>query len=632
MQAVVAVAAAFALIGVGAAAAKPATSGHMADGGWGPGVEAVVPANAAAVRDDVVIESVSCPSVGNCTAVGDYTDNSRIQQGLLLTETAGSWGVGVEAVLPANARNTPAVLNGAFIRSVSCASAGNCSAVGTYYDAAGNQEGVLLTETAGSWAAGVEAVLPANAATSVQLVQWGSVSCASAGNCTAVGMYTAAGSTTAFRGLMVNETDGNWSAGIEAVTPVPDASAWLNSVSCASAGNCTAVGGDFYGGELGRGLLVTETDGSWAPGTEATLPGDGTGGAELTSVSCASAGNCTAVGSYNGEIVSVGRDRSEERAKGLVLTETAGTWGTGVELVMPADADGSDPLDPLDPLRVSCSSAGNCSAVGSYYVGTFEEHGVLLTETAGSWADGVEALPVAGAANNAVSCTSPGNCAAGVIGGLVTETANKWGAAVAPPLPANGVAGTYVYSVSCPPTGACVAVGSYYDGSSRQGGLLIGGSPPSVMLTVATSGTGSGAVASAPAGIDCGSTCSTSVDAGSTVTLIALPAAGSRFSGWSDHGCPGVGSCQVNTGLSEQTVTATFDLLLKCTVPELKGKLLRTAERAIRIRHCAVGTITRATSRTIKTGRVISQKPEAGRRLQPGGSVSLVVSSGKRKG
>src|SRR5437660_10955320 len=72
---------------------------------------------------------------------------------------AASWGPGVEASLPANAGSDPHV----FLYSASCASAGNCGAVGGYNDGAGNVHGLLLTETAGTWAAGVEASLPANA-------------------------------------------------------------------------------------------------------------------------------------------------------------------------------------------------------------------------------------------------------------------------------------------------------------------------------------------------------------------------------------------------------------------------------------------------------------------------------------
>ena len=47
--------------------------------------------------------SVSCASAGNCTAVGDYDASSDREQGLLLTETSGRWATGVEASLPANA-------------------------------------------------------------------------------------------------------------------------------------------------------------------------------------------------------------------------------------------------------------------------------------------------------------------------------------------------------------------------------------------------------------------------------------------------------------------------------------------------------------------------------------------------
>ena len=79
-------------------------------------------------------------------------------------------------------------------------------------------------------------------------------------------------------------------------------------------------------------------------------------------------------------------------------------------------------------------------------------------------------------------------------------------------------------------------------------------------LTISMSGTGSGSVTSSPAGIDCGSTCSASFDAGSVVTLTAAPAAGSAFTGWSGGGCSGTGACQLSLG-SDTTVTATFTRL-----------------------------------------------------------------------
>jgi hypothetical protein len=612
----------------------------VAGGSWGPGVEAALPANAAPTNDDATVGSVSCASAGNCSGVGWYTDSSGSREGLLLTETAGIWAIGVEAVLPANANTTASPGNqGTYLRSVSCASAGNCSAIGTYVDSSGNQQGLLLTETAGTWSAGVEAALPADAASSNQFVQWGNLSCASAGNCTAVGLYNPVGRP--FQGLLLTETGGTWSAGVEAVPPVPDSDAWLNSVSCVSAGNCIAVGAYSDSSYISHGLLLTETGGSWAPGVEAAQPADGANyGAEVDSVSCASAGNCTAVGLYDISYLG-GPFDTEIRGKGLLLTETAGSWATGVEAALPANADSPDPVSATYPPAVSCPSTGNCSVAGSYYdTSSGGLQGLLLNETAGGWASGVEALPpnapVAGVPNpggiDAVSCASPGNCGALDTGGiLLTETAGSWATGLEPNLPANATPrSSYLYSVSCPSIGDCNAVGSYADGAGNDGGLLIGGSGASVTLDISKSGTGSGSVSSAPTGIDCGSTCSASFAAGTALTLTATASPGSRFSGWSGGGCSGTGSCEPNTAISEQTVTATFKLLPNCVVPRVKGKALKSAEHAVRAHDCGLGKIEHAASRTVKKGRVISQRPKPGRRLQNGARVNLVVSKGRR--
>ena len=79
----------------------------------------------------------------------------------------------------------------------------------------------------------------------------------------------------------------------------------------------------------------------------------------------------------------------------------------------------------------------------------------------------------------------------------------------------------------------------------------------SYTLTVSKAGTGAGTVTSAPAGIDCGSDCSESYPANTTVTLTATPAAGSSFTGWSGA-CAGTGSCRVAM-TAARSVTATFN-------------------------------------------------------------------------
>jgi uncharacterized protein (DUF2141 family) len=80
---------------------------------------------------------------------------------------------------------------------------------------------------------------------------------------------------------------------------------------------------------------------------------------------------------------------------------------------------------------------------------------------------------------------------------------------------------------------------------------------PTFTVMVAKNGTGTGTVASTPAGINCGGDCNERFPGGATVTLTATPSAGSLFTGWSGGGCSGTGSCAVST---TATVTATFNL------------------------------------------------------------------------
>ena len=101
-------------------------------------------------------------------------------------------------------------------------------------------------------------------------------------------------------------------------------------------------------------------------------------------------------------------------------------------------------------------------------------------------------------------------------------------------------------------------VGANGDTISRTvtGATTTAATPPaSATLTVTR--TGSGSVSSAPAGIQCGSTCSETVTAGASVALTAVPANGSLFSGWSGGGCSGTGTCTLTVN-SNTTVAATF--------------------------------------------------------------------------
>lgn len=84
-----------------------------------------------------------------------------------------------------------------------------------------------------------------------------------------------------------------------------------------------------------------------------------------------------------------------------------------------------------------------------------------------------------------------------------------------------------------------------------------GGGEPVAQYALQIQVSGNGSVRSQPTGIDCGSTCSSHFDAGSSVTLTATPGAGQVFSGWSGACNGSAASCTLTLTATANT-TATF--------------------------------------------------------------------------
>jgi hypothetical protein len=157
-----------------------------------------------------------------------------------------------------------------------------------------------------------------------------SVSCSSPGQCAAGGFYRNHG----IQGFVAVEKKGRWGKAVE----VPGLGvvnkgrqAKVLSVSCASPGHCVA--GGYYGNHgsnpyvvtSGRGFVVSEQNGRWGkavqmPGLAALNQG---GNAEVSSVSCAPLGGCSAVGFYTDG----GRHQ-----QGFVAVKRNGVWGKAVEV------------------------------------------------------------------------------------------------------------------------------------------------------------------------------------------------------------------------------------------------------------------------------------------------------------
>ncbi len=421
------------------------------------------------------VNSVSCGSAGNCVAGGSYANGFGGVQGFVARERNGVWGqaAGVPGLGALN------VGGSAQVSSVSCPSPGNCAA-GGFYLAVGapffEVEGFVVSERRGVWGRAIE--VPGLGALNNGLdAQLTSVSCASAGNCAAGGTYSVLTDTVrAPMVFVVSERNGVWGRAIEVPGQgAPDAGAVgrVVSVSCPSAGSCAAGG---YSAGLG-GFVVTERDGVWGQATGiaglAALNGDGD--AQIVSVSCGSAGNCAAGGSY--------LDNSGH-LQGFVVSERNGVWGqaTGIPGLGALSRVGNAQVN-----SVSCGPAGSCAA-GGFYPGRHGiSQGFVVSERNGVWGQAIEVPGLAAlnthgqAAVVSVSCGSAGNCAAGGSyeyerrAFVVSERNGAWGqAARVPGLTAlNTGRNDQVVSVSCGSPGSCAAGGFYTDRFGDEQGFVV---------------------------------------------------------------------------------------------------------------------------------------------------------------
>jgi hypothetical protein len=410
----------FVLAGAGQAGAGtrvPAGSRAAVVGGTWHGAQKVPGVATLNTGGEAQVQSVSCASAGNCGAGGYYTGRSGHHQVFVVSEVHGTWRTAKEA--PGTATLNKG--GNANISAVSCGSAGNCGAGGYYTDGSGGTQAFVVSEVNGTWHTAVE--VPGTAA----LNQHGnaavsSVSCTSAGNCSAGGSYK--DGSWHYQAFVVSEVNGTWRKAIE----VPGTAALnvhggagVTSVSCASAGNCSA-GGDYIGGSSWGSLpfVVSQVRGTWRKAIE--VPGTvalNKGGMWIVSVSCASAGNCSTGGTYND-----GESAGVATRQVFVVSQVNGTWHTAREVPGTAALNTGGGADMYS---VSCASAGNCSAVGSYF--TSYSHAFVVNEVNSTWHTAIQ-VPGTATLNQgdyafaqSVSCASAGNCSAG--GGYTDSSGHR---------------------------------------------------------------------------------------------------------------------------------------------------------------------------------------------------------------
>jgi hypothetical protein len=355
----------------------------------------------------------------------------------------GTWGVARPVLgLPTSGQGVQ-FPQGA-MAGLSCASPGNCSAIGTTTDAASaTAHPFVVSQVDGAW--GPATVMPGVTGTA------GQISCGAPGDCAA-----SVGDSDG-NAYLVEEVNGTWGTARKVALST---AGLITGISCAPAGNCAAVGG-----ALGVPFVVDEVNGTWgAPRQELGLDSISSPapvGANLNSVSCVAPGDCTAGGSFRADAT---------HRVAFLISETSGTWGAA--RLVPG-------LDALDLARqsqvssVSCAGPADCAAVGTYTASTGKSHAFAVDEADGTWGTAHEVDPASGTGprlfSQALSCGSPGNCAVagtyldGSTSRLTAFVANEAGGTWQAPaslgnLPPIESWGT---TASCPATGDCT-VGGFY--------------------------------------------------------------------------------------------------------------------------------------------------------------------------
>lgn len=314
------------------------------------------------------------------------------------------------------------------------------------------------------------------------------LACPSSGDCVAGGSY-AAGTNQA--GLLLNEVGGVWRAPTVA-TPPSDASTNLSGgvsiygVACGAVGNCSAVGTYYDKSGNVQSFVKSEVAGRWLASAKIVLPSNAlqTHQSSLVhSIACKAAGMCSAVGTYEVNA------NPTANIEGFVVDEVNGRWLSAREVTLPAGVRGN-PNVTLN--QVACSSAGNCSAVGSYIDANNITHAIVVNELNRTWRPALtvaltgNASTYSGATLSEVACSTNGFCDAvgtyntstGVQGMAVSESHGVWRRAVQLQLPSNAAVNPHVMffgfqGVACPSPGNCVSGGQYIDSSGRYQGFLV---------------------------------------------------------------------------------------------------------------------------------------------------------------
>ncbi len=337
-----------------------------------------------AVATEGWLDGVSCPSVSACTAVGGAGNYSGSHRHTLVEH----WN-GVVWTIQASPNRVGA--SESELLSVSCPAVNWCVAVGSTDTSSVLAPGQLLAER---WSGGRWSILRTPRPVAASGGFLASVSCVSRTSCAAVGAAQV-GAGAAAHYVMVAE---RWNGASWTIQRTPNRAGAnfneLQSVSCATANRCTAVG-ETGGGAVGEGALAERWNGTrWSiePSAAAGAVSD------LTGVSCPESTACVAVG--------LGTDDA-------ALTER---WNGTSWTVEPAPHEPSGAVNAA-PSAISCTTARVCTGIGMLETNKGLEGALAERWNGARWT--IQNVPqgIGGSNLRAVACPSESLCVAvGAVG------------------------------------------------------------------------------------------------------------------------------------------------------------------------------------------------------------------------
>jgi hypothetical protein len=374
-----------------------------------------------------VLDAVTCASAFDCVAVGSASPSVNSQVPLVEHWNGSTWKI--EKAPTRRPGFTESQLSG-----VSCTSATRCFAVGSSF----NPSPLKFVTLAEVWNGSRWTIQATPNATSRGSLN--GVSCLSRNDCLAVG-----------DGFGARWNGKKWSL---VKLGVPGGPANLTSISC-RAGVCYADGGFFQDAVL-QGVIEFWNGSRWRV-QNATI-NTSFDSSVYNGISCRTAVNCTAVGSYHDPTTGNRALAQDFSLRWQDVSPTPFSGVTGTELS-----------------AVSCVSPNSCVAVGTFFTASPANESFSDAWDGSLWTS-ANMPKQASTSLDAVSCKTRSFCIAvgdRSISGHNVTLAERWNGITwviqKTPSPA-GALGSFLVSVSCPTTKACTAAGFYV---THSGGLAL---------------------------------------------------------------------------------------------------------------------------------------------------------------